>query len=100
MDFLIPASKIADQRTGEIVAKLAFGFNEKKATFENSNTYNCKIEIDSEQVRKEEENYRTLPVYKIFKSQAEKQRILTKNMNSIKADIEYIVQEAAENINQ
>lgn len=95
MDFLIPASKIADQRTGEIVAKLAFGFNQKNSSFENSNTYNCRIEIDSKSVKREEASFQPLPKYKVFKSKQDQQRILTKNMNSIKADIEYIIQQAS-----
>lgn len=94
MDFLVPASKIADQRTGEIVAKLAFGFNEKSANYNNANTYNCRIDLDVDKIEKEQNAYKPLPRTFQFKDNDDKRRILAKNMASIKGDVEYIVQEA------
>lgn len=94
MGNLVPASKIADQRTGEIVAKLAFGFNEKSANYSNSNTYNCRIDIDVDKYHRQQKAYSPLPRSYRFKSEEHKREILSKNMASIKGDIEYIVQEA------
>ncbi|MDE3744033.1 type IV secretory system conjugative DNA transfer family protein [Maribacter polysaccharolyticus] len=93
MDNLIPSSKIADLRTGEVVAKLAFGFNTASKTNENPNTYRCKILIDPKEVAKEESSYRELPKYYDFENESTKNSILMKNMLNIRHEVDYIVQQ-------
>jgi len=91
MDNLIPSSKIASLKTGEIVAKLAFGFNKKSTTNENPNTYRCKIMIDSNEVEKEEKAYRKLPKYYDFGNEENKNKLLMQNMLKIRREVDYIV---------
>lgn len=98
MDYLIPASKIADQTTGEVVAKLASGFNQHKDNFTNLHTYNCKIEIDTVASKNEEKQYKPLPVYYQFENNKEQYKILMQNVERINADIEYVVQSATVNV--
>lgn len=99
MGNLVPASKIADQRTGEVVAKLAYGFNDRPENKDNVNTYNCRIDIDVEKFNREQKAYVPLPLSYKFKNEDHKRMILSKNMASIKGDIEYIVQQARKNKN-
>ncbi|MEO0573667.1 MAG: type IV secretory system conjugative DNA transfer family protein [Bacteroidota bacterium] len=93
MDNLIPSSKVADLRTGEIVAKLAFGFATQSKTNENPNTYRCKILIDQEKVKQEERAYPPLPKYYTFEDKDSKNRILMTNMLKIKSEVDYIVRQ-------
>ena len=93
MDNLIPSSKVADLRTGEIVAKLAFGFATQSKTNENPNTYRCKILIDQQKVEQEEQAYPPLPKYYTFEDRESKNRILMTNMLKIKSEVDYIVRQ-------
>lgn len=93
MDFLIPASKIADQNTGEIVAKLAFGTNDKKGKLVNQNTYNCKIVIDNKQLEEEQKLYRGVPQYYNLGGPEKKSKLLMQNMENINHEILHIVQD-------
>lgn len=92
MDFLVPASKIADQRTGEIVAKLAYGFNDQGHQQNPTSAYNCRIDIDVEKVKREVALYKKMPIFYKFKDDQHKVRVLSQNMASIKAEVEYIIQ--------
>ena len=93
MDFLVPASKIADQKTGEIVAKLAFGFNDGMRNFDNTNTYNCKINLDLKKIEADNKQYISPPLIYKFQDTEHKNTHLIKNMESIKGEVEYIVQQ-------
>ncbi len=91
MDSLIPASKIAQQTTGHVVAQLAFGFNKKNTNLANLNTYNCKIEIDTQHLKKEEARYVPLPFYYKFRNPREQERILRENMLRINNEIDMVI---------
>lgn len=92
MDFLIPSSKIADLKTGQVVAKLAHGYqNGTTLKTENLNTYRCSIKIDTEEVKLEEKNYKQLPKYYNFKSEMHRDKLLLENYLKIKDEVEYIV---------
>lgn len=91
MDYLIPASKISDLKTGEIVAKLAFGESKKNIKFVNENTYNCKIQINIKEFKKAEKKYKKLPKYYTFKSEYEKGQLLLENFQKIRDEVDMIV---------
>ncbi|MEM9364096.1 MAG: type IV secretory system conjugative DNA transfer family protein [Bacteroidota bacterium] len=91
MDFLIPSSKIADLKTGQVVAKLAHGYQQRSMTNQNMNTYRCSIEIDVNEVKKEEKNYVKLPKYYNFSSEIQRDKLLLSNYLKIKDEVEYIV---------
>ncbi len=93
MDYLITPSKISSQRTGEVVAKLARGLNPDKEEFDITNTYNCRIDLDIDAIKKEETAYIGCPTYYTFKNEATKQTDLRKHKASIKNDIQDILEE-------
>lgn len=99
MDNLIPSSKVADLRTGEIVAKLAFGFNSSSKSNENPNTYRCKILIDSKEIEREEKAYPKLPKYYDFENEDSKNKLLMNNMLKIRREVDYIVMQYRNNEN-
>ncbi len=91
MDNLIPSSKIADLKTGQIVAKLAPGFQKEILANQNPNTYRCTIELDFEQITKEEAHYPKLPKYYNFKSEVHQEQKLKENYLKIKDEVDYLV---------
>lgn len=91
MDQLIPSSKIANLNTGQIVAKLAPGFQDNTVINENLSTYKCTIDIDGERLKQQEKNYPSLPKYYNFKSDIHKEEILLKNYLNIKDEVDYLV---------
>jgi len=91
MDFLIPANKIADLNTGEVVAKLAMSTEFKNKFQDTHNTYNCKINIDHKQVKKEEAQHQRLPRYYNFGTEQQKNAILMDNFDKINQEIDLII---------
>jgi hypothetical protein len=84
MDYLIPSAKIANLRTGEMVAKVAMEANHKV-----QNSYNCQINLDSKMIENEEKMYQELPIYYDFGHN--KETVLKSNYQKIVDDIKAIV---------
>ena len=83
MDFLIPASRIANLQTGELVGHVAGEHAHA------GNTYHCKVLINQNALRKEERNYREMPDYYDFGEQKEK--VLDANMKKIVREVSEVV---------
>ena len=84
MDFLIPSAKIANLRTGEMVAKVAL-----EAGHNIQNSYNCQINLDIKAIEAEEKLYKDLPIYYDFEGR--KEEYLKENYLQINQDILEIV---------
>jgi hypothetical protein len=87
MDNLIPASKIAALKAGELVAQIGREADQKT----NLSTYHCKVDIDPGSIMREEKQYRDLPKYYDFGSAEEKEEILRNNLYRINLDVVEIV---------
>jgi hypothetical protein len=79
-DFLIPMAKIANLKTGEMVAKVAL-----EAGQNVQNSYNCQINLDIKAIEAEEKLYKDLPIYYDF--EGEKEKYLKENYLKINEDI-------------
>jgi len=91
MEPLIPAGKIASLNTGEMVGLIAAEPQEHyDGKFETS-AIHCRINLDTEALKKEEENYPDLPTFYDFGDK--KEEILMKNFLKINDDIDQLVQE-------
>lgn len=84
MDFLIPASKIASLKTGELVGHVA-GDNDQN----RSNIYHCKVVINQKAIRKEESVYIDTPDYYDFGGK--KEEVLEANMLKIINEVRGVV---------
>jgi len=90
LEALIPAGKIAGQRTGEMVGVVAMDENGEEFTGEyKPSAVHCKIDLGMEAIRHEEANYRALPVYYDFKGK--KDQKLEANYDRIVADVDRMV---------
>ncbi|MFD1187203.1 type IV secretory system conjugative DNA transfer family protein [Pontibacter rugosus] len=90
MGSLIPASKIANLRAGELVGQVAFDH----AVYDGrhvSSTYHCKIDLDLKSILKEEEAYVELPIFYKFGSAASRSAKLENNFIRINRDIASLV---------
>lgn len=90
LDYLIPASKIASLQAGNLVAQIA----QESNTFDGKHvksTYNCKIDLDTVAISKEEKKYIDLPKYYSFESEEKKEELLKNNMIKINNEIENII---------
>ncbi|MHA6250071.1 type IV secretory system conjugative DNA transfer family protein [Pontibacter sp. CAU 1760] len=90
MGSLIPASKIANLRAGEMVGQVAFDnavYNGKHV----SSTYNCKINLNLQEVAKEEEQYADMPIFYKFGSAAARNTKLEANFIRIYKDINSLI---------
>ena len=91
MEALIPAGKIASLNTGEMVGLIAAEPQEKyDGKFETS-VIHCRINLNQEALKKEEQNYKDLPTFYDFGDN--KQEILMKNFLKINDDIDQLVKE-------
>ena len=90
MDYLVPASKIADMATGWLAGqasrdytptdKSALGSFDIESSEEfKTSKYFCKTNFDMEKIRKEEQHYKDLP--KIYNFANEKEEMLAKSNN-------------------
>ena len=62
---MIPAGKIADVRTGEMVGMIAQGEENDTDEYKTS-AINGKINLDMKAIKQEEQNYVPMPVYYSF----------------------------------
>ncbi len=92
MDYLIPASKIADLPTGYLVGQIARDFkaNSENENFETTRFF-CKTQFDIKKIKKEESNYCNPPKYYNFGS--EKDEILEKNFLKVKEEVSNMIKD-------
>ncbi|MEN0053581.1 MAG: type IV secretion system DNA-binding domain-containing protein [Mucilaginibacter sp.] len=89
-DPLIPAGKIAQLGTGELVGLLAADVsNDYTGKYTTSNIH-CKVNLNYADIQKEEKGYRELPNFYDFKGN--KSKILNSNFLKIRKDVEGIIE--------
>lgn len=94
MDFLIPASKIANLKAGEFVAKIAQEAGKYDGKY-TSSVYNCRINLNVDKIKEEESNYLDLPNYYNFGSALRKKELLYRNLEQIYQDIAQVINHVA-----
>jgi len=104
MDSLVPASKISDMPTGWVCGQTARDFVQTKVgpngsmniqeseEFKTSKFF-CKTDFDMTVIKKEEQNYISLPKFYKFKSRDERERILYKNFVQVGEDVKAMIKE-------
>ena len=104
MDSLVPASKISDMPTGWVCGQTARDFVQTKLgpngsmniqeseEFKTSKFF-CKTDFDMTEIKKEEQNYISLPKFYKFKSRDERERILYKNFVQVGEDVKAMIKE-------
>jgi hypothetical protein len=92
MDMLIPASKIANQNTGEIVGVVARENQDKYGPYQ-SNTFRCKVKLDLKQIDEEKSQYRDVPKIYEFGTEEERQHRLMEHLQQVYRDVEGMVGE-------
>ncbi|RZJ92813.1 MAG: type IV secretory system conjugative DNA transfer family protein [Chryseobacterium sp.] len=88
---LIPAGKIATLRAGEMVGLIASDAVEKYTGQYQPSAVNCRINLDIQAIKKEEQGYRELPVYYNFKGK--KNEILLQNFHQINDEVSQLVKQ-------
>lgn len=89
LDFVIPASRIANLPTGSLVAQLAMDFSDKE-DFPRC-MYNCRTKPDLKMIKEEEAHYVKIPKYYNFNSVAEREAHLSANYFKIVTDIDKMI---------
>ena len=98
MDVMIPAGKIAGQRTGEMVGMIVQGEDNATEEFKTS-AISGKINLDMKAIKHEEANYVKMPTYYSFKDSAgndRKNEILMTNFRRINKEVEIMIREIKE----
>ena len=98
MDVMIPAGKIAGQRTGEMVGMVVQGEDNATEEFKTS-AISGKINLDMKAIKHEEANYVKMPTYYSFKDSAgnnRKNEILMTNFRRINKEVEMMISEIRE----
>ena len=104
MDSLVPASKISDMPTGWVCGQTARDFVQTKVgpngsmNIQESEEFKttkffCKTDFDMTEIKKEEQNYISLPKFYKFKSRDERERILYKNFVQVGEDVKAMIKE-------
>jgi hypothetical protein len=89
MDLLIPASKIANQNTGEMVGVVARENQDHYGKYE-THTFKCKVNLDLQQIAQEKHLYSDLPKFYDFGRDENRDRYLMENLKMIYADIDQL----------
>lgn len=87
MDMVIPASKIANQNAGEVVAIVSRDNNNDLQEYQ-TNTFKCKIKLDLEAIDEEKKHYVDLPKYYDFGGEEKKRNFLLQNLKRIYGEID------------
>lgn len=87
MDTVIPASKIANQNAGEVVAIVSRD-NDSDLKDYQTNTFKCKIKLDLAAIEIEKKHYQELPKYYDFGDEERKRIFLLNNIKKIYGEIE------------
>ncbi|MBB6131503.1 type IV secretion system DNA-binding domain-containing protein [Mucilaginibacter lappiensis] len=85
LEMLIPAGKIASLNAGEMVGIIAADAEERYSGKFETSAVNCKINLDLNAIKHEEDNYKELPVFYDFKGK--KEETLRHNFNKINQQI-------------
>jgi hypothetical protein len=104
MDYLVPAAKIADMATGWLAGQAARdftptdmrslqGINIEESEEFKTTKYFCKTAFDMDKIRQEESYYQELPKKYTFKSQREKEIMLTRNFKRVNTEIDRMIAE-------
>lgn len=104
MDFLVPASKIADMATGWLAGQTARDFtattqdqfrsiNIEESSEFSTTKYFCKTNFDMERIKKEESKYVNLPKICIFANTTQKEIELNRNFKRINDEITQLIKE-------
>ncbi|TCC98880.1 type IV secretory system conjugative DNA transfer family protein [Pedobacter hiemivivus] len=88
---LIPAGKIASLKAGEIVGLVAAETRPQYTGTYETTAVNCRINLDLKAIKKEEAQYRDMPLYYDFEGKSEE--VLRNNFLSIINDVQEIVNE-------
>lgn len=86
MDTLIPASKIANQNTGEVVAIVSKDNVEAYGNYE-SNAFKGKVVLDMKQISEEKKYYPELPKFYDFGTAQEREVMLLANLRRVYDEI-------------
>jgi len=86
---LIPAGKIATLRAGEMVGLIASDAVETYTGKYQPSAVNCRINLDVQAIKKEEQGYRDLPVYYDFNGM--KDEVLRQNFHRINREVQELV---------
>ncbi|QCR25282.1 type IV secretory system conjugative DNA transfer family protein [Pontibacter sp. SGAir0037] len=87
---LIPASKIANLQTGELVGQVASDSEAYSGKYVAS-TYHCKINLDLDNIQQEEKQYLDLPKFYNFGTPDQKDQILRANYNKIRNEVKTLI---------
>jgi len=90
LDTLIPASKIANQNTGEVVAMVSRDNVENYGNYE-TNTFKCKVTLDFKQISAEKANYPSMPKFYGFGKADEREKFLLENLRKVYGEVENMV---------
>lgn len=88
-DPLIPAGKIAALSTGEVVGLIATDVDNNYTGKFTSSSINCRVNLNMEEIKREEEGYRELPNFYDFKGR--KAQILESNFLKIRKEVDDII---------
>ena len=97
MDALIPPSKISSLTQGMFVGSVADTFDERI----EQKIFHCEIVVDAEKVKREEKDYKPIPVITDFTDEDGTDRMkerVQENYNRIKEDVKQIVRDELERI--
>ena len=97
MDALIPPSKISSLTQGMFVGSVADTFDERI----EQKIFHCEIVVDAEKVKREEKEYKPIPVITDFTDEDGIDRMkerVQENYNCIKEDVKQIVRDELERI--
>jgi hypothetical protein len=90
MDQLIPAAKIANQNTGEMVGVVARENQDQYGPYQ-SNTFRCKVTLDLQQIDEEKRAYQDVPIIYQFGSAEERETKLMANLQNVYIQIEKVI---------
>ncbi len=97
MDALIPPSKISSLTQGMFVGSVADTFDERI----EQKIFHCEIVVDAEKVKREEKDYKPIPIITDFTDEDGMDRMKERvqdNYNRIKEDVKQIVRDELERI--
>lgn len=86
LDTLIPASKIANQNTGEVVAMVSRDNVENYGNYE-TNTFKCKVTLDFKQISAEKADYPAMPKFYDFGKADEREKFLLENLRKVCGEV-------------
>lgn len=89
MDLLIPASKIANQNTGEMVGVIARENQDQYGKYK-SNTFKCKVNLNTQMINHEKNQYIELPRFYDFGTDMTREFFLLEKLKEVYTDIEHI----------